>query len=290
MKLSRWMFVMLAMWTAAWAAPAPADTRGVACHGCTANQMRSAAAHASSGGTVYVFNQPGERVRKYFVYFDVDENARRYRVTKVAEEAQVEADLQAAWSDAARAWKEADDSLIVLPPEFPIRSAAAVVLGPTSAETAIERRLAETSWGGLRVRILSLLGTMVDHSIPYFSDLVTGVRITIQFPDGSTVEAVIRLETMIDSDGGLEPTFEIVEFDDPMLDEDTPVPDRPIQFVGLTFYDDGGSLYDWMDLARRTGITVTGPSGAALPNCPTKMSCSIANNEIRCVVSGSSSC
>ena len=290
MKLTRWMFVVLAAWAAAWATPAPADTRSVACHGCTANQMRSAAASASSGGTVYVFNQPGERVRKYSVYFDVDENARRYRVTKVAEETAVEADLQQAWADAVQALAEVDDATIVLPPDFPVRSAAGVLLGPDSAATAIEDQLAGFSWTGLRVRFSTLFGSMVNNSIPMFSNLVSDVRVTIVFADGSSVEAVVQIDTMITSDGRFEPSFEIVEFDDARLADGDPVPDRPIQFVGITFEDQGGSLYDWIDWAQRVGITVTGIGGGKLPNCPTSMRCEIEGGQISCTVTGSQSC
>lgn len=281
---------LLALGAIALAAPALADTRGVACHGCTADQMRSSAAAASSGGTVYVFNQPGERVGKYFVYFDVDENARRYKVIKVAEESPVEPDLQDAWVDVSRAWQEADDATIVLPPEFPIRTVAGVLAGPNSSETAIEDHLAGASWAGFRVRLLTFFGTMFNHSIPVFSQLVGNLRITIEFADGTTIEAVVQIDTQLTSDGGFEPSFEIVKFDDPRMADGEPVPDRAIQFVGLTFYGEVPELWDWIDWARDRGVTVTGLSGGALPNCPTKMSCSIANSEIRCTVTGSSSC
>lgn len=290
MKGSRWLFVVLALWAAAWATPAATDTRGVACHGCTPDQMRSTASSASSGGTVYVFNLPNEQVRKYFVYFDVDENSRRYRVTKVTEETPAEDELDRAWRDVVRSWKEADESLVVLPPEFPIRSAAGALLDPGSAETAIEDHLSGFSLRGLRVRTLTLFGSMFNYSIPVFSGLVGDLRIIIEFPDGSSIEAVVQMDNMITADGRYEPTLEITLFDDGRLPDGAPVPGYAPAFDGLDINDHHGSLWDWILWAREHGITVTGPGGQKVPLCPTRMTCTFSGGSGTCTVTGTTGC
>lgn len=293
MNLTRWMFVVLATGTAAFAAPAPADTRSVACHGCTANQMRSSAAAASSGGTVYVFNQPAERVRKYFVHFDVDENARRYRVTKVAEETTVEADLQQAWEEFAEyifSPPPAADP-VRLPDDFVIRSVAGARLGEPSTWTSIERHLESLSFfEGAGLLASFVFAEMTDHSVPWVNGLVQDVRVVVIFPDGSSQAYTLEMQMTVGPNGGLSLSLEVVGTDEALTPDGDPLPLTSFQFQGITFEDQGGSLYDWMEWARRTGAAVVGVGGGKIPNCPTRMTCEVEGGQITCTVTGSQSC
>ncbi len=260
------------------AGPAEAATRAVACHGCSNSQMSSAAANALDQGTVYVFNASGAKVRKYSVVTEIIDTT-PWTAWKQAFPTSVEAELKAAYEAFIEAREQLEgEDFIVLPPDFPVRSVGGAFLDPGNASTRIEDYLRELSlFAQMELELATTLAHLISGNVPFanLSSLIRAIRITVKFPDGSTLDYTVAFS--VDAVTG-EAQLEIEVFGNGRLENGQPAPTGTLGFNGATFYDRNGSLREWIMWARHLGLIVNGPANG------TTMTCQIIEDVIVCKV------
>ena len=192
----------------------------------------------------------------------------------------IEPELSAAYADWIRDVNElqGETEPIVLPPGFPIRSVAGALLDPPYASTSIEDYLRSLSlYRSLELNFATVIANLVRSNIPLadLSKLLKVVRITVEFPDGSTLDFGVSFS--IDAVSG-NAEMELESVGNARLENGQPAPTGPMGFAGRTFYDRNGSLAEWVLWAQHFNLVVSGA------NKGTVMRCEISDNVIRCEV------
>lgn len=265
-----------------------AETRAVSCDGCSERQMKQLATLADTQGFVYVFNAEDRKVNKYRTeteVLDTHSGFRRiqpYTTFTTAWKVETEGALKNDWVQ----YLDALDNLgnlgasgaIPLPPDFPVRSVAGVLVDPAFATTAIEDYLLTLSeQNQLALNLNTLVSKALDLKLPIV-DLRTIIKettLTFEFPDGSTMDFSVHFSA---DQNTLVARTELTPLGNARMADGSPVPTSALNFRGRVFTDNGGSLIEWIALARTYNI---GTSGRG-----TKMECYVDGSHIRCVVTG----
>lgn len=275
----KYLFIAALFMCTAALAEASDQTRGVLCNGCSSAQTSARAASLVDNGTVYVFNYANSRVDKYRVFTEmVDTDP--WTAWKQAVSVEVEPELAqafAAWVAGLAAFDEVD-AHIVLPGDFPIRSVAGALLDPGQATTAIESYLRELEMvEQVTLSLSAMLTHALRNAIPHvdFEKLVEVMRLTIEFPDGSTMDFEVSFSIDVMSENG---QMELDSIGNARMEDGRAAPTTAYGFNGMTIRDRNGSLGEWILLARSLGLVVSGSSNG------THMRCEIADNVIHCTV------
>ncbi len=260
-------------------AGAIANTRAVTCPGCSASQMSQAATNATDDGTVYVFNQTTKDVKKYTVLTEFVDTI-PYTVLKEAYEVTVEPDIKNSFAAVVGDQIQGEGSVIVLPPDFPVRSSAGSLLDPNFASGSIVNHLRSLSfWQLTEINVNALIAAAITKNIPFadFSGVIKGIVITIRFPDGSTqdFEVTYQINALTN-----KATIDLGPTGTATTPEGTPVPTNPIYFAGTSYSDTGGSIGEWIAWARLNGVQITGPGGGN----PASMTCYVEGSVVYCKV------
>lgn len=257
-----------------------ADTRGVSCSGCSEAQMNFAARSTTESGIVYVFNDRYRTVNKYQVFSETLgtwPGTSWTTAVKVATEWRLKRDWRS-WLEAVEALTE--PGTIPLPVDFPVRSVAGVILDPAHATTSIEDFLMNLS--GHEQAILSLntlVGRLTRLKLPIVDlrDIVRTITLRFEFPDGSTMDFSVEFSL---NQISLRARTELTPEGNARLADGSAAPSSAIAFRNLEFEDNGGSLIEWIELARSYDVTIRN-NGSGLP---TTMQCWIESSDIHCIV------
>ena len=257
-----------------------ADSRGITCDGCSSWQMGQAARQATSNGIVYVFNAHSGHVNKYQVFSEVVDQTPRTSWTS-AVKLTTEGTLKRAYEDYLEAVAGMGfNGTIVLPPDFPVRSVAGALVDPVFTSTAIENYLMTlTEQQQLELTLAALASKVLDLNLPLVDlrSIIQAVTLRVEFPDGSWQDYTVDYSM---NQGELRARTELSPHGNATAADGLPAPTSALGFRNRRFHDRGGSLIEWIALARLHGVRIGGGSG-------TTMECWIDGNEIYCVVSTS---
>ena len=256
------------------------ETRAVSCNGCSDRQMKQTAAKAANYGFVYVFNASARTVKKYRLATEVVD-FRPYTTFTSAWKLPVETPLKNDWVEYLHAVENLVDpgfsGTIALPPDFPVRSVAGALIDPDSSTTAIEDFLLTLpEHHQLALTLNTLTSRALDLKLPLV-DLRSVIRettLTFEFPDGSTMDYSVDFTA---DQISLAARTELTPEGNARTADGSAAPRSAVAFRGRRFEDNGGSLIEWVSLARSYGIRVSGRG--------TSMECYVDNLDIHCVVS-----
>ena len=255
-----------------------AEARAVSCHGCTSLQMSTRATDVATVGMeiVYVFNQSSKSVKKYEVYTSREDGI-PLTITKEAYEVLIEQNIQDTYEIFITQAIQTEQNIIIAPLDFPIRSSAGALLGPSVTYGSVSSFLRELP-GGWRLSLKQLLIQLIAVNVPsinFGAFVPSSFKLVIEFPDGSTMGFKVQFSYNVLSN---EVEVDPVALDLTATDQDgAPVPRRPSNFAGRTFDNRAGGLNDWVDWARLRGLTVVGSGGNSSTGT---MSCFVKSNGV----------
>ena len=263
-----------------------AEVRAVACSGCSEQQMQQLATLADTQGFVYVFNAGDRKVNKYRTETEILDAPSGFRTIQpyttftTALKVETEPSLKSDWVQ----YLDALDNLgnlgasgaIPLPADFPVRSVAGVLVDPAFATTAIEDYLLTLSeQHQLALTLNTLVSKALDLKLPVV-DLRTIIKettLTFEFPDGSTMDFSVHFSA---DQNTLVARTELTPVGNARMADGSPAPTSAINFRGRVINDHGGSLIEWIALARTFNIGISGQG--------TKMECYVDGSRIHCIV------
>ncbi len=290
MKPSIFRIITTAALALAFSQAALAETRAVTCDGCSEQQMKQFATLFGTGGFVYVFNAADRKVNKYRTETDVLEGPsglrrlRPFTTFTTAWKVETEPSLKNDWAR----YVDALDNLgnlgangtIPLPPDFPVRSVAGVLVDPAFATTAIEDFLLTLpEQHQLAINFNTLISRALDLKLPLVDlrSIIEETTLTFEFPDGSTMDFSIHFSA---DQNTLVARTELTPAGNARMADGSPAPTSAINFRGRIINDNGGSLIEWIALARSFNIAISGRSTGR----DTKMECFVEGTHIRCIV------
>jgi len=256
---------------------AGAADRAVTCHDCTDRQLSQAATSATDRGTVHVFDDARAHVQKFRVRTEFIDEIPRTSWTE-ATAVRTDGQLRSAW----RNFIDARDDLmsadpVILPPDFEIRSVAGAIVGGDGATTAIEQYLRSLSQAAqLADMAQALFSRLLNLRVPVIDmqGLIGTTVMTVEFPDGS--QGDYRIEMSLNVQTGRS-RIELEPHGNALDSQGRAVPTSALGFRNRTYRDNGGSLFEWISLARLYGINVGGGQG-------TVMVCYVSGKTIYCRV------
>jgi hypothetical protein len=257
-----------------------AEHRAGACNNCSSADMKRLAMRLVSNGTASIFDGPGSRIETYRVFTTTIEG-RTGRTWRSAALIQTDPVLKRAWND----FIDSVDGLghggvIQLPPDFPVRSVAGALLDPSYATTAIENHIAglpgETQ---LQITMGTLGGVLTDVKTPFLDmeSIIGSVHLTVEFPDGSTMDFTLEFSA---NQLSLRARTELNPAGNATLADGSPAPTSALGFRDRSFQDNGGSLVEWLLLARSYGVPIVGSGSGD----GTTMECKVEGSTITCRV------
>lgn len=257
------------------------EIRAVSCDGCSSSQRYQKAVRTIDSGKVYVFNASNARVYKYKVHTELVDS---YPYTEWTEAVEVRAEYRL--RKAYREYIRSSDSLleegrIQLPADFPVKSVAGALLDPGYASTSIEDFLLQQSvYRQLENNLSTLIARVLKAKIPGIDLqlLVDELILTVEFPDGSTMDFVASVSFNTLSG---EAKMELNSYGNARLENGKPAPTSLLGFRSLVLNDYHGSLFEWINYARSFGITIGGLPGGGTN---TSMECLVAGSVIKCTV------
>lgn len=245
--------------------------------------MANAATDVANVGTdtVYVFNQSSKDVKKFQV-FTYREDSIPFTIVKEANELPVNRELEADYRDAVEDTVQNNGRELVLPDDFPIRSAAGAYLSPNTAKGYINQYLASgIGWMDLTtVNANKLVSGLMARLVPLvdIQSLISDSVIVVQYPDGSTQQYLIKyVFNLVNS--------QIEHLASPVTGSGTdqagnPIPERAAEFAGRSFEDVNGAIGDWVEYARDhhvsiVGVAKAGGSMVCVAKSPTRYECTL---------------
>ncbi|MEM1410812.1 MAG: hypothetical protein AAGH19_00535 [Pseudomonadota bacterium] len=258
-----------------------AEVRGVNCNGCSTAKKEQAAIKAVRQGTVYVFDERRHSVTTYRVFTEVID-VRPYTSWTSAVKIRTDRKLETRYRHYLKSVAGLRDAgmggTIVLPPDFPVRSVAGVLVDPAYATTFLENHLLslpEHDQAALTLTSLMFRATKLKLPMVDLQDIIASVTLNFEFPDGSSMD--FSIEFTVNQLTGRART-ELTPEGNAMAEDGRPAPTSALGFRNREFRDNNGSLAEWIALARLFDISISDNSG-------TKMTCWVKGNEIFCTVS-----
>lgn len=257
-----------------------AEYRAGACNGCSSADMKRLATRLVSNGTASIFDAEGGRIETYRV-FSQHIPGRTGRTWRNAVLIETDPVLKQAWYDLTDAVQSiGDGGVIVLPPDFPIRSVAGALYDPAFTTTGIENYLRTLpNESQLRLIMSQSLNVLqnLDLQVLDIKSIFASVTLTVVFPDGSRMD--FKMEFSVNQ-LNMESRIELSPAGNARLKDGSPAPTSALAFRNRTFQDNGGSLVEWILFARSLGVKIVTGGG----DDGTTMECKVEGSTITCRV------